>query len=141
MGIEARSTCASRGARILLAAAFAVAASAAAGAEWNLASPYPEGSHQTRNQKLFAEDVAKATGGRMMVRVHAAASLYKLPEIKRAVQTGQVALGEILLGTLTNEDPIHGLGMMPFLARDIKEARVLWNAQKNTSRRGSTGRG
>lgn len=116
--------------KIAAAAAFAAMTSPALAADWNLASPYPEGSHQTRNQKLFAEDVAKVTGGRVKVTVHAAASLYKLPEIKRAVQTGQVALGEILLGTLTNEDPIHGLGMMPFLARDIKDARVLWTAQK-----------
>jgi len=99
-------------------------------AELNLASPYPEGSHQTRNQKLFAEEVAKATSGRVKITVHAAASLYKLPEIKRAVQTGQVALGEILLGALTNEDLIHGVGMMPFLARDIEDAKVLWASQR-----------
>jgi len=99
-------------------------------ADLNLASPYPEGSHQTRNQKLFAEDVAKATSGRVKITVHAAASLYKLPEIKRAVQTGQVALGEILLGALTNEDLIHGVGMMPFLARDLEDAKVLWSSQR-----------
>lgn len=115
---------------IVAASALAAMAIPALAVDWNLASPYPEGSHQTRNQKIFAEDVTKATGGRVKVAVHAAAALYKLPEIKRAVQTGQVALGEVLLGSLTNEDPIHGLGMMPFLARDIKDARVLWAVQK-----------
>lgn len=117
--------------RALIATALLVfLLSPAFSADWNLASPYPESSHQTRNQKLFAEDVAKATSGRVKITVHAAASLYKLPEIKRAVQTGQVALGEILLGALTNEDLIHGFGMMPFLARDIEDAKVLWSLQK-----------
>lgn len=87
---------------IAAAAALIAMATPALAVDWNLASPYPEGSHQTRNQKLFAEDVAEATGARVKVTVHAAASLYKLPEIKRAVQTGQVALGEVLLGSLTN---------------------------------------
>lgn len=112
------------------AAALAFVVFPAYSADWNLASPYPEGSHQTRNQKIFAEEVAKATSGRVKITVHAAASLYKLPEVKRAVQTGQVAVGEMLLGALTNEDLIHGVGMMPFLARDIEDAKALWASQK-----------
>jgi len=115
---------------ILSAALLTTFSPLAFSAEWNLASPYPEGSHQTRNQKIFAEEVTKATSGRVRVTVHAAASLYKLPEIKRAVQTGQVALGEVLLGSLTNEDLIHGFGMMPFLARDLEDAKIIWSSQR-----------
>ena len=98
--------------------------------KWDLASPYPEGSYQTKNNRLFAEDVKRMTDGRVVVTIHAAASLYKLPEIKRAVQTGQIAMGELLLGALANEDPIHGVGMMPFLTRHINDAEALWSAQR-----------
>jgi TRAP-type C4-dicarboxylate transport system substrate-binding protein len=40
--------------------------------------------HRKRHQ--FASDVDKATGGKLKITVHANASLFKAPEIKRAVQ-------------------------------------------------------
>jgi len=37
--------------------------------------------------------------------VHAGGSLFKAPEIKRAVQTGQAQAGEVLMSLLENENP------------------------------------
>ncbi len=41
------------------------------------------------NITLFAQDVEAATGGKLKITVHANASLFKAPEIKRAVQGSQ----------------------------------------------------
>ena len=51
----------------------------------------------------FADDVDKATGGKLKITVHPNASLFKAPEIKRAVQGGQAQIGEILLVNFENE--------------------------------------
>ena len=51
--------------------------------------------------RAFADDVDKATAGKLKITVHAGASLFKAPEIKRAVQGGQAQIGEILLSNLS----------------------------------------
>ncbi|HEX2509083.1 MAG TPA: TRAP transporter substrate-binding protein, partial [Microvirga sp.] len=71
-----------------------------------------------------------ATGGKLQITVHANASLFKAPEIKRAVQTGQAQMGEVLMSLHENEDPLYGLDVVPFLATSFDQARKLWAAQK-----------
>lgn len=120
--------------KLVCAAAMALALSAKAQAtEWILASPYPDASYVTTNTKTFADEVRTQTGGEVDIKVHAGASLYKLPEIKRAVRSQQIALGEILLGSMTNDDPMFGLAMMPFLTSDIKDAETLWNSARDAT--------
>jgi hypothetical protein len=50
-------------------------------------------------------------------------SLFKAPEIKRAVQGGQAQIGEILLVNFANEWQIFGADGLPFLADSYDEAR------------------
>jgi len=64
------------------------------------------------------------------ITVHPAASLFKAPEIKRAVQTGQVQIGEVLMSLHENEDPIYGIDVVPFLATSFPESLKLWQASK-----------
>jgi TRAP-type transport system periplasmic protein len=74
--------------------------------------------------------VEKASGGKLKITVHANASLFKAPEIKRAVQGGQAQIGEILLVNFQNEWPIFGADGIPFLADSYDQAAKLWRAQK-----------
>jgi TRAP-type C4-dicarboxylate transport system substrate-binding protein len=70
----------------LLGAALALAATAVlAQAKWDLPAAYPASNFHTENLVQFASDVDKATGGKLKITVHANASLFKAPEIKRAV--------------------------------------------------------
>lgn len=101
-----------------------------AATQWVLTSGYPDGSHMVRNNRLFAEALASRTGGELTMEVYGNGALYKLPETKRAVQTGQVQMGEVFLGALSNEDPLFGAGTLPFLVKDVSEAAVLWELQK-----------
>ncbi|MDQ8033752.1 MAG: TRAP transporter substrate-binding protein, partial [Bordetella sp.] len=61
---------------------------------------------------------------------HNNASLYKAPEIKRAVQGNQAQIGEILLTNFANEDPIYELDGLPFLATGYDASFKLYQAQK-----------
>ncbi|HEY4139834.1 MAG TPA: TRAP transporter substrate-binding protein [Pseudolabrys sp.] len=118
---------------LLLAATAAVALAAQpafAQTKWNLPAAYPADNPHTVNLLAFAKDVGDATGGKLQVTVHAAASLFKAPEIKRAVQTGQAQMGEVLISLHENEDPMFGLDVVPFVATSYPEALKLWKASK-----------
>ena len=80
----------------------------AAQTKWDMPTAYPANNFHTENIQQFANDVDKATGGKLKITVHANASLFKAPEIKRAVQGGQAQIGEILLVNFENEDPLYG---------------------------------
>jgi TRAP-type C4-dicarboxylate transport system substrate-binding protein len=98
--------------------------------KWNLPAAYAIDNPHTVNLLAFAKDVGDATGGKLQITVHAAASLFKAPEIKRAVQTGQAQAGEVLISIHENDDPIFGVDVIPFLATSYPEARKLWLASK-----------
>jgi TRAP-type C4-dicarboxylate transport system substrate-binding protein len=104
---------------------------ATAQTKWNLPAAYAIDNPHTVNLNAFAKDVADATGGKLQITVHAAASLFKAPEIKRAVQTGQAQAGEVLISIHENDDPIFGIDVVPFLATSYPEARKLWLASKS----------
>jgi TRAP-type C4-dicarboxylate transport system substrate-binding protein len=98
--------------------------------KWNLPAAYPLDNYHSENLMWFAEEVKKATGGKLEITVHPGASLFKAPEIKRAVATGQAQMGEVLISIHENEDPVFGLDTIPFLASSYGESRKLWEAQK-----------
>ena len=103
---------------------------AAWGTTWDMPTPYPDKTFHTQNIAVFAEDVAKATGGELEIKIHSAGSLFKHPEIKNAVRGGQVPIGEFFLSRLSNEHPVFGADSQPFLATNYEDAAKLWKAQK-----------
>ena len=116
---------------------FAVAATAAvlgapsfAQTKWDLPTGYSAGSFQTENVQQFANDVDKATAGKLKITLHPNGSLYKANEIKRAVQTGQTQAGEFLLSGVANENPLFGVDSVPFLATGYAQSRKLYVAAK-----------
>src|SRR4051812_50048572 len=118
--------------RLLAAAALGliVATPALAQTKWDLPTAYPANNFHTENIQQFVADVDKATGGKLKITVHPNASLFKAPEIKRAVQGGQAQIGEILLVNFQNEWQIFGADGLPFLADSYDEAAKLWRVQK-----------
>jgi TRAP-type C4-dicarboxylate transport system substrate-binding protein len=115
----------------LAAAALALPLAAAAQAlKWDMATPYADAEFQTRNVRLFAEDVKKLSGGKLDITVHSASSLIKNPEIKRSVQNGLVPAGEIFMSNLGPENPLFEVDAIPFLATNYTEARHLWTVTR-----------
>jgi TRAP-type C4-dicarboxylate transport system substrate-binding protein len=113
-----------------LCLAFAAPIAFAQKVKWDLPAGYAENNFHTQNLRWFADEVKKATRGDVEITVHSNASLYKLPEIKRAVQGGQVPIGEILLSNHGNEDALYEADMIPFLAAGFDRSWKLYTIQK-----------
>lgn len=107
-----------------------LATGAFAQTKWDLPAAYPATNFHTENLQQFANDIDKATGGKLKIQIHANASLFKANEIKRAVQSGQAPIGEVLLVNFENENPIYGVDGIPFLATSYAESKKLAAAQK-----------
>jgi TRAP-type C4-dicarboxylate transport system substrate-binding protein len=111
-------------------ALLAASVSVNAQTKWDLPAAYPATNFHSVNLQQFADDVDRASGGKLKITVHPNASLFKAPEIKRAVQTNQAQVGEILLVNFQNEWQIFGADGLPFLADSYDEAMKLWRVQR-----------
>jgi len=109
-------------------AAFTIPATAET---WDMPTPYPDATFHTKNIHEFAKDIEDATGGDLAIKVHSAGSLFKHPEISKAVRSGQVPAGEFFLSLLANDNPAFGADSLPFLATSYDEAMKLWEAQES----------
>ena len=119
-----RTTC-------LVAAISMLALSGAASAQnWRMATGFADTVFHTQNIQQFAADVEKQSGGQLKIRVGTNSSLYKQPEIKRAVETGQVQMGEILLSAYGNEIPFFSADVIPYLISGYDGAWKLYEATK-----------
>ncbi|MFT5720318.1 MAG: TRAP-type C4-dicarboxylate transport system substrate-binding protein [Motiliproteus sp.] len=108
----------------------AVGTFAAAAEQWDMPMAYTDSNFHTQNGKFFAEAVNLATGGALELKVHGGGSLFKGSEIKRAVQTGQVPIGERILSSHANENELFAFDSVPFLASSFEESDKLWNAAR-----------
>lgn len=120
---------------LALGAALAVgsfAVPAWAQTKWDMPTGYSDGTFQTQNVRRFVEDVTKAAGSKLAITVHSNASLVKMPEMRRAVASGQVQIAEMLVSVLSNEDAIFGFDSVPGLVGSYAEARKLYGAARAT---------
>jgi len=120
--------------KLVHAAAVAVlstfCAAASAQTKWDMPTPYAPTNFHTENVAQFAADVDKATSSKLKITVHSNGSLFKANEIKRAVQSGQAQIGEILISGYSNEDPVFGVDSVPFLATSFTDAAKLWKVSR-----------
>lgn len=114
----------------VLLAAFTVFGVSASAETWDMPTPYPDSTFHTVNIRQFAEEVKVATNGAIDITVHSAGALLPHGEIKNAVRSRQVPIGEFFLSNISNEDLVYGLDSQPFLATGYDEASKLWEIQK-----------
>ena len=110
---------------ILAVSLFATVNSNAA-EKWDMPMAYSATNFHSQNGVMFADAVRIATGGEIDITVHAGGSLFKGGEIKKAIQTGQVPIGERLLSGHQNESLIFGTDSIPFLATSYADSAKLW---------------
>lgn len=110
----------------------AATASGAAFAQttWTMASGYPESSFFTQNIREFIKEVETKSGGKLKIDLRSNDSLIKLDAVKRAVQSGQIQIGEIRLGVYGNEGAMYNLDNTPGVAANYDQADKLAAAQK-----------
>ena len=97
---------------------------------WLMATPYADEAYPTANIRQFAEDLAAISAGRIQIDVRSRGSLYAHRDIRDAVASGKVPLGELLLARLGDEDALFAVDTIPFLATNYLKARKLWAASK-----------
>lgn len=113
----------------------------AAQTKWDLPSGYGANTFQTKNLVQFADEVKAATGGKLEITVHPGGSLFKQPEIKRAIQTGLAPAGEFIISGLANENPLFGADSIPFLATSYADAKRLYEATRPVQAKVLAGQG
>ena len=117
-------------AAVLAAAGLLATPATQAQTRWDLAAAYPLSNFHTENLAAFVKDVEAMTDGKLKMTLHANASLFKAPEIKRAVQGGQAQLGEVLISNFSNENPLYGIDVLPFIATSYAAAAKLDRASR-----------
>ncbi|MDE0241637.1 MAG: TRAP transporter substrate-binding protein [bacterium] len=97
---------------------------------WIMPTACDESSYQTEIARTFAEAVRVCTAGRLAIEVHAGGSLIGGGAIKRAVETGDVAIGERLLSAHADDNPVFAYDSVPFLATSFDSSERLWQAAR-----------
>ncbi|MFT4962413.1 MAG: TRAP-type C4-dicarboxylate transport system substrate-binding protein [Paracoccaceae bacterium] len=118
----------------LLAATALTAATAlpAMADKWDMPMAYSASNFHSATGAEFGKCVTTGTAGDIEIVTHPSGSLFPGAQIKRAIQTGQVPIGERLLSGHQNENPIFGVDSVPFLATSFEAAGKLWKAAKPT---------
>jgi len=116
------------------AAALTLAAPMAQADTWDMPMAYSGSNFHSVTGAEFAQCVTTGTGGEIEIVTHPGGSLYAGADIKRAIQTGQVPIGERLLSGHQNEDPLFGFDSIPFLVGSFDEHAILWEVAEPTIR-------
>jgi TRAP-type C4-dicarboxylate transport system substrate-binding protein len=115
----------------VIAGAMAVTALPAIAAEkWDMPMAYAGSNFHSVTAAEFAQCVTTGTGGEIEITTHPGGSLFAGADIKRAIQTGQVPIGERLLSGHQNESAIFGWDSIPFLVSSFDEHDKLYEAAK-----------
>lgn len=98
--------------------------------KWDLPMAYAGSNFHSVTGAEFAKCVTTGTGGAIEITTHPSGSLFAGADIKRAVQTGQVPIGERLLSGHQNESAIFGWDSVPFLVSSFDEHEKLYEVAK-----------
>ena len=109
-----------------VAAMTAAAGTGNAATAWDLPLAWPDGNFHTQNAKRFAEEVKAATGGEVVINIHAGGSLgYKGPEMLKSLRDGLIPIGDYVPNQQVGEVMAFGLDAQPFIIADMDDMKVL----------------
>src|SRR5262245_46948433 len=95
---------------------------AAADAEWKFYTYFAANDKPTALHRAFAEDVTKATGGRLKISVYSSGELpYKASDVLRVVASNQVEIGDVAFGFVAGDVPELNAFSMPFSCTSMEK--------------------
>ncbi|MGR3503791.1 TRAP transporter substrate-binding protein [Pseudaestuariivita sp.] len=97
---------------------------------WDMPLAYSGSNFHSVTAAEFGKCVTSGTGGAIAITTHPSGSLFPGAQIKRAIQTGQVNIGERLLSGHQNENALFGFDSVPFLATSFEASNKLYDAAK-----------
>jgi TRAP-type C4-dicarboxylate transport system substrate-binding protein len=117
--------------KLFMLVALAAASVAHAQTRWQLATGYRADSFHTQNIAQFASEVEQATAGALRIELRPNNTLFKLGEIRQAVQDGKAEAGETIMSSMVGDIPIAGADSIPFVVQSYGDARRLWSLQRS----------
>ena len=99
---------------------------------WDMPMAYAATNFHSEQGVIFADKVREYTNGEIDITIHAGGSLFGGGDIKRAIQTGQVPIGERFMSAHANEAPLLGWDNVPFIATTYEDNAKLWDAAKDS---------
>lgn len=99
---------------------------------WDMPMAYAATNFHSEHGQMFADKVREYTDGALDITVHPGGSLFGGGDIKRAIQTGQVPIGERFMSAHANEAPLLGWDNLPFMATSYADNARLWEAARDT---------
>ncbi|WP_223420833.1 TRAP transporter substrate-binding protein [Tateyamaria pelophila] len=99
---------------------------------WDMPMAYAATNYHSEEGVAFADRVREYTDGAINITVHPGGSLFGGGDIKRAVQTGQVPIGERFMSAHANEAPLLGWDNLPFIATSYADNAKLWEAARDS---------
>ena len=97
---------------------------------WDMPMAYSATNFHSATGAEFAKCVTTGTMGEVEIVTHPGGALFAGADIKRAIQTGQVPIGERLLSGHANENAVFGFDSIPFLSPSFDDHAKLWEAAK-----------
>lgn len=116
--------------KLILIAALCAATVAHAQTTWKLATGYRAELFHTENIVQFGKDVEAASKGQLKIEVAPNNTLFKLADIRQAVQDGKVQSGETIMTGMVKDIPIAGADSIPFVVPSYPRAARLWELQR-----------
>ena len=98
---------------------------------WDMPMAYSATNYHSEQGVIFADLVREYTSGAIDITVHPGGSLFGGGDIKRAIQTGQVPIGERFMSAHANEAPLLGWDNLPFIATTYEDNARLWEAARD----------
>jgi TRAP-type C4-dicarboxylate transport system substrate-binding protein len=108
---------------------------------WKVATGYRAESFHTENIVQFGRDVEAVTKSQLHIDVVPNGSLFKLNDIRQAVQDGKVEAGETIMSSMVKDIPVAGADSIPFVVGSYKRAQRLWQLQRPGMERAFAERG
>lgn len=99
---------------------------------WDMPMAYAATNFHSEHGVIFADLAREYTNGAIDITVHPGGSLFGGGDIKRAIQTGQVPIGERFMSAHANEAPLLGWDNLPFVATTYADNAKLWEAARDT---------
>jgi len=96
-------------------------------AKWDLYAVTGVTHPITLRYKEFAEEVRKATDGKLDIVVRPAGELpFRATEVVKVAGEGQVQLAEAYMGFISGAVPLASMSSLPFLVRNAQELEKAW---------------
>ncbi|MFZ5779141.1 MAG: TRAP transporter substrate-binding protein [Pseudomonadota bacterium] len=112
---------------VLGTAAFGAHASAQSSTKWDMYAMTGVTHPITLRYKEFAEEVKKATNGKLDIVVRPAGELpFRATEVVKVAGDGQVQITEAYQGFISGSTPLASMTSLPFLVRSGEELDKVW---------------